>query len=73
MDESKRWFNMFSLIFELVSAFAGIGLSLGFPGVHRFRFFGLETFFDGLRYLQDNFSLVGTMKPLSKIVIIIIM
>lgn len=53
MDQSKRWFNMFSLIFELVSAFAGIGLSLGFPG--------------------DDFSLVGTMKPLSKIVIIIIM
>jgi Trk-type K+ transport system membrane component len=33
VDESKRWFNMFSLIFEMVSAFAGIGLSLGFPGV----------------------------------------
>jgi Trk-type K+ transport system membrane component len=38
MDESKRWFSMFSLIFELVSAFAGIGLSLGFPGVHQFPF-----------------------------------
>jgi Trk-type K+ transport system membrane component len=35
MDESKRWFNMFSIIFEMVSAFAGIGLSLGFPGVRQ--------------------------------------
>jgi len=52
-DINKPWFNIFSLIFELVSAFAGIGLSLGFPG--------------------DNFSLSGTMKPLSKIVIIVIM
>jgi Trk-type K+ transport system membrane component len=38
IDESKRWFNMFALIFELVSAFAGTGLSLGFPGVHLFQF-----------------------------------
>lgn len=53
IDPNKSWFNMFAVIFELVSAFAGIGLSLGFP--------------------EDNFSLVGTMKPLSKIVVIIIM
>ena len=33
MNEEKPWFNMFALIFELVSAFGGIGLSLGFPGV----------------------------------------
>lgn len=40
IDESKRWFSMFALIFELVSAFAGIGVSLGFPGVHRQLFYG---------------------------------
>jgi Trk-type K+ transport system membrane component len=39
MDENKRWFNMFSLIFEMVSAFAGIGLSLGFPDVLCFSLF----------------------------------
>ncbi|KAF9458719.1 cation transport protein-domain-containing protein [Collybia nuda] len=53
MNEAKPWFNMFSILFELVSAFGGIGLSLGFP--------------------NDNFSLVGAMHPISKLVIIIIM
>jgi Trk-type K+ transport system membrane component len=33
IDTSKPWFNIFSVTFELVSAIAGIGLSLGFPGV----------------------------------------
>ncbi|KAF5377172.1 hypothetical protein D9615_006433 [Tricholomella constricta] len=53
MNPEKPYIALFPIIFELVSAFAGIGLSLGFPG--------------------DNFSLVGTMGPLSKIVVIIIM
>ena len=33
MDPEMRWFDMFRVLFELVSAFGGIGLSLGFPGV----------------------------------------
>ncbi|KAF8060927.1 potassium transporter [Lyophyllum atratum] len=53
MNPDKPYFSMFPLIFELVSAFAGVGMSLGFP--------------------DDNYSLVGTMSPLSRIVIIIIM
>lgn len=35
LDESKKWFDLFRVLFELVSAFAGIGLSLGFPSVRR--------------------------------------
>jgi Trk-type K+ transport system membrane component len=31
LDESKKWFDLFRVLFELVSAFAGIGLSLGLP------------------------------------------
>jgi Trk-type K+ transport system membrane component len=32
MDESKfGWFNQFSMLFEVVSAYAGVGLSLGIP------------------------------------------
>jgi len=31
LDESKKWFDLFRVLFELVSAFSGIGLSLGFP------------------------------------------
>jgi Cation transport protein len=50
MDESKRWFNMFSLIFELVSAFAGIGLSLGFLGVHNFAYHGRARLIDYVYY-----------------------
>ncbi|TFK62975.1 TrkH-domain-containing protein [Pluteus cervinus] len=53
LDEEKKWFDMFRVLFELVSAFSGIGLSLGFP--------------------SDNFSFVGAMHPLSKLVVIVIM
>ncbi|PIL30855.1 transporter [Ganoderma sinense ZZ0214-1] len=30
-DDNAPWFNIFRLVFELVSAFGGIGLSLGLP------------------------------------------
>ncbi|KAJ7250788.1 potassium transporter [Mycena rebaudengoi] len=53
LDEEKKWFDMFRIVFELVSAFGGIGLSLGFP--------------------SDNYSFSGTLRPLSKLVIIVIM
>ncbi|PBK92420.1 TrkH-domain-containing protein [Armillaria gallica] len=53
MDEDKKWFDLFRVLFELVSAFGGIGLSLGFP--------------------SDNMSFVGAMRPLSKLVIIVVM
>lgn len=33
MDESRKWFDLFRVLFELVSAFGGIGLSLGLPNV----------------------------------------
>jgi hypothetical protein len=72
-DINKPWFNIFSLIFELVSAFAGIGLSLGFPGVIIYFTRIIKLFMIRYGIRQDNFSLSGTMKPLSKIVIIVIM
>ncbi|KAJ7079638.1 potassium transporter [Mycena belliarum] len=53
LDEEKKWFDVFRIVFELVSAFGGIGLSLGFP--------------------SDNFSFSGALRPLSKLVIIVIM
>ncbi|KAF8200316.1 potassium transporter [Pholiota molesta] len=31
LDDSKKWFDLFRVLFELVSAFGGIGLSLGLP------------------------------------------
>ncbi|KAK0229339.1 potassium transporter [Armillaria nabsnona] len=53
MDDNKKWFDLFRVLFELVSAFSGIGLSLGLP--------------------SDNMSFVGAMRPLSKLVIIVVM
>jgi len=53
MNEDMKWFDLFRVLFELVSAFGGIGLSLGLP--------------------YDNYSFAGAMKPLSKLVIIVIM
>jgi len=76
LDESKKWFDLFRVLFELVSAFGGIGLSLGFPSVCT------QPFSDPalLRILiccsfspKDNFSFSGAMHPLSKLVIIVIM
>lgn len=31
IDDSKKWFDLFHVLFELVAAFGGIGLSLGVP------------------------------------------
>ncbi|KAG7447157.1 TrkH-domain-containing protein [Guyanagaster necrorhizus] len=53
LDDNEKWFNMFRVLFELVSAFSGIGMSLGFP--------------------SDNMSFVGVMRPLSKLVITVVM
>ncbi|KAJ7325565.1 potassium transporter [Mycena albidolilacea] len=53
LDEDKKWFDLFRIVFELVSAFGGIGLSLGLPTV------------------SSGFS--GALRPLSKLVIIVIM
>ncbi|THU78970.1 hypothetical protein K435DRAFT_973314 [Dendrothele bispora CBS 962.96] len=53
MNEDLKWFDLFRVLFELVSAFGGIGLSLGLP--------------------TDNFSFAGALKPLSKLIIIVIM
>ncbi|KAK7029888.1 potassium transporter [Favolaschia claudopus] len=53
LDESKKWFDLFRVVFEMVSAFGGIGLTLGLP--------------------TDNFAFSGGLRPLSKLVIIVIM
>ncbi|KAJ7619581.1 potassium transporter [Roridomyces roridus] len=53
LDDSKKWFDLFRVIFELVSAFGGIGLSLGLP--------------------TDNYSFSGALRPLSKLVVIVLM
>jgi len=70
-DVNAPWFNLFRIskssfrpplsiektygvtVFEMVSAFGGIGLTLGVP--------------------TDNFSFSGALKPLSKLIVCIIM
>ncbi|THU84430.1 TrkH-domain-containing protein [Dendrothele bispora CBS 962.96] len=53
MNKDLEWFDLFRVLFELVSAFGGIGLSLGLP--------------------TEHFSFSGALKPLSKLIIIVIM
>ncbi len=55
LNDKAKWeyMNMFNVIFELVSAYGTVGLSLGVT--------------------YDNFSLVGGMRKLSKLVIIVVM
>ena len=70
-DVNAPWFNLFRIsqssfssalsiektygvtVFEMVSAFGGIGLTLGIP--------------------TDNYSFSGALKPLSKLIVCIIM
>ena len=70
MDEEKKWFDVFRVIFELVSAFGGIGLTLGFPSVCFVLLWWRQRL---TQSIQDNFSFVGAMRPLSKLVVIVIM
>ncbi|CAE6440804.1 unnamed protein product [Rhizoctonia solani] len=51
--ESAGWFDIFTIIFELVSAYGTVGLSLGLP--------------------TANYSFSGALRPLSKLVICIVM
>lgn len=69
LDESKKWFDLFRVLFELVSAFGGIGLSLGFPSVWTC----LTACSLRKLLFQNNFAFVGAMSPLSKLVVIVIM
>ncbi|KAG8732556.1 low affinity potassium transporter [Ceratobasidium sp. 423] len=51
--ESAGWFDIFTIIFELVSAYGTVGLSLGLP--------------------TANYSFSGALRPLSKLIICIVM
>ncbi|KAI6163433.1 cation transport protein-domain-containing protein [Pisolithus thermaeus] len=49
----QGWFNIFTIIFELVSAYCSVGLSLGVP--------------------NQNHSFSGSLRPLSKLVVALVM
>ncbi|KAI0000966.1 cation transport protein-domain-containing protein [Russula vinacea] len=51
--DNATWFNIFSIVFELVSAYGGVGLSLGVP--------------------YANYSFSGAFRPLSKLIVCIVM
>ncbi|KAL4263130.1 Potassium transport protein [Pleurotus pulmonarius] len=51
--ENYGWFNNFSIIFELVSAYGVVGLSLGTP--------------------TENYALSGAFRPLSKLIVCLVM
>ncbi|KAI0302328.1 cation transport protein-domain-containing protein [Multifurca ochricompacta] len=50
---NATWFNIFNIVFELVSAYGGVGLSLGVP------------------YATYSFS--GAFRPLSKLIVCLVM
>ncbi|KAG9312203.1 cation transport protein-domain-containing protein [Chiua virens] len=51
--EIQSWFNIFTILFEIVSAYGSVGLSLGIP--------------------TQNYSLSGAFRPLSKLVLCLVM
>ncbi|KAI6014220.1 cation transport protein-domain-containing protein [Pisolithus microcarpus] len=51
--DNQSWFNIFTIIFELVSAYGSVGLSMGVP--------------------NQNYSFSGSLRPLSKLVITLVM
>ncbi|TRM69077.1 cation transport protein-domain-containing protein [Schizophyllum amplum] len=52
-DATYLWFNEFTILFELVSAYGTVGLSLGLP--------------------TANYSFSGALKPLSKLILCVVM
>ncbi|KAJ7503005.1 cation transport protein-domain-containing protein [Mycena galericulata] len=50
---NEGWFNIFSVVFELVSAYGTVGLSLGIP--------------------TANYSFSGALRPLSKLIVCLVM
>ncbi|KAJ7072702.1 cation transport protein-domain-containing protein [Mycena amicta] len=52
-EDNLGWFNIFSVVFELVSAYGTVGLSLGIP--------------------TENFSFSGAFRPLSKLIVCLVM
>jgi len=52
-ESNATWFNIFNIIFELVSAYGGVGLSLGVP--------------------YANYSFSGAFRPLSKLIVCLVM
>ncbi|KAG8896927.1 low affinity potassium transporter, partial [Tulasnella sp. 408] len=61
--DDQGWFNIFSVLFELVSAYGTVGLSLGIPDSRKFTLY--------LR--QKNYSFSGALTTLSKLIIIAVM
>ncbi|KAH0829084.1 cation transport protein-domain-containing protein [Lanmaoa asiatica] len=51
--EIQGWFNIFTILFEIVSAYGSVGLSLGIP--------------------NQNYSLSGAFRPLSKLIVCLVM
>jgi len=52
-EDNASWFNIFNILFELVSAYGTVGLSLGLP--------------------TANYSFSGALRPLSKLIICLVM
>ncbi|KAH9965506.1 cation transport protein-domain-containing protein [Russula dissimulans] len=52
-EDNATWFNIFHIIFELVSAYGSVGLSLGLP--------------------YANYSFSGAFRPLSKLIVCLVM
>jgi Trk-type K+ transport system membrane component len=67
---NDTWFNQFQIMFELVSAYSTVGLSLGIPTVSKYskQRVVLTIFFQ-----KENFSFSGAMKPLSKLILCAVM
>ena len=57
-------------MFELVSAYGTVGLSLGIPDVSFTLFARIHIL---TSYFQQNYSFVGAMHPLSKLVVCVVM
>lgn len=69
--DNEGWFNQFSLLFEVVSAYATIGLSLGIPTVRCFFMPSLAPT-DSFG-AQENYSLSGALSTGSKLILILVM
>lgn len=71
LDESLRGGSYF-VVFELVSAYGTVGLTLGIPTVRLIPLTNMKIS-DILSLPQQNYSLSGAFRPLSKLIVCLVM
>lgn len=72
--DNEGWFNQFSMLFEVVSAYATVGLSLGSYDIsHALTDLSADEVLVRIGIPTQNYAFSGALRPGSKIILILVM